>query len=153
MKIADVLAEVDELKPNQYDDSLKIQWISRLEGKIYNDVVMTHEMNLKKTDSSDDIESLIPADEDAEEETEETEEVEETEEGFGGYTEADINTTLIAEDTYADMYKYYVMAMIDFAAGETARYTNSMIMFNQAYSDYCHYINRTYMPKRNAMRF
>ena len=39
MTIQDVLNEVDELKPNQYKAGTKIAWISKLEKKVYNDVI------------------------------------------------------------------------------------------------------------------
>ena len=43
MTIEKILAKVDELKPNQYSDNIKIGWISELEGKIYKEMVLTHE--------------------------------------------------------------------------------------------------------------
>lgn len=163
MTIAEVLAEVDEIKPNQYDDALKIQWISRLEGKIYSEIINTHELK-KKTVDTDEIENIIPDDfgsegdeeekEEPEEMPEETEEKKEAEDAeFYGYTEADIDTVLVVPDTYADVYKYYLFAMVDFATGETARYTNSMLMFNAAYSDYSHWYNRTHKPKSTKIRY
>lgn len=43
MKIEEVLAQVDELKPNQYDDTIKIDWLSKFDKQIYNQVIATHE--------------------------------------------------------------------------------------------------------------
>lgn len=42
MKIADCLAQVDELKPNTYDDAMKLRWLSELDGRIFYELVVTH---------------------------------------------------------------------------------------------------------------
>lgn len=120
MRIEDVLAEVDETKPSQYDDSLKIQWISRLEGKIYQDVYLTHESDREWE--------------------------------FSGYTQDDMCAELFVDDTYADLYKYYLFAMIDFHNQEIDRYNNAMIMFNASLDDFKAYYNRTHMPKSKPYR-
>ena len=113
MTINDVLAEIDEVKPSQYDASLLIKWISKIEGQIVNEIINTHEGGMME---------------------------------FNGYTENDSAETLIVPDAYADLYKYYLYAMIDYANGETDRYANSMIMFNSAYQDFAAYYNRNHMP-------
>lgn len=43
MKISEAIALTDELKPNQYPLSLKVRWLSRLDGQIFNEVVMRYE--------------------------------------------------------------------------------------------------------------
>jgi hypothetical protein len=65
MNIAQILAQVDEIKPNTYDDNIKIAWLSELDGQIYNDVFLTHELD-------ENVPSM-----------------------FLGYTEADLNTELL----------------------------------------------------------
>lgn len=42
-KIEDVLATVDEIKANTYDDNVKILWLSELDGQIFNEIILTHE--------------------------------------------------------------------------------------------------------------
>ena len=39
MTIAEVLAYVDEVKPNTYDENIKIGWLSEVDGKVFNDVI------------------------------------------------------------------------------------------------------------------
>lgn len=114
MTIEEVLAEVDETKPNQYDDALKVRWISQLEGQLVDSVFSNH-INDKEIE-------------------------------FSGYTEADVYEELLVPDTYADIYKYYLFAMIDFSNQETDRYQNSMIMFNSKLDQFTKYYNRTHMP-------
>lgn len=62
------------------------------------------------------------------------------------YTEIREDTTLIAPGRYKDMYVFYVLAKIDYIRQDTGRYTNNMIMFNQLYSDFANWYNRTYLP-------
>lgn len=120
MRVDELLAKVMELKPNQYEYNILIDWLSALEGKIVKEIFETHEQE---------------------------EPVE-----FHGYTESDMNAELLVIDPYADLYKYYLFAMIDFNNGETDRYANSMIMFNNAYAEYRAWYNRTHMPLYKPLR-
>lgn len=43
MTIREILDTVDRLKPNQYSTEDKIDWLSVLDGLIYNEVYATHE--------------------------------------------------------------------------------------------------------------
>ena len=43
MKIKEAIDLVDELKPNQYDEKMKIMWLSKLDGMIFAEMLMTHE--------------------------------------------------------------------------------------------------------------
>jgi len=120
MTIAEVITEVDELKPNNYENKEKVRWISILEGKIIDEIFKTHLLGEK-------IE-------------------------FKGYSEHDMDKTLLVPDTYADVYRYYVSAMIDANNAESIRYASDMALFNAAYSDFSHYYNRTNMPNGNPLR-
>lgn len=42
MTIQEAIATVDKLKPNQYDAQTKINWLSKLDGMIFKEVIMTH---------------------------------------------------------------------------------------------------------------
>lgn len=113
MTLGEIIAEVDELKPNTYDDTIKVRWLSELDGRIYHEVICTHE-----------------ADEDQEE--------------YKGHSE--VSEDLLVKDPYTDIYRHYLYAMIDYTNGETDRYQNSMLMFNNAYQTFCNYYNRTFKP-------
>ncbi len=43
MTISEAIAMVDRLKPNQYPVSQKVMWLSRLDGKIFLELISTHE--------------------------------------------------------------------------------------------------------------
>ena len=114
MTINDAITEIDTIKPNQYPDELKVRWLSVLEGKIIDEIILTHQL---------------------------AEVVE-----FNGYSIDDMETELIVPDTYADVYIYYLMAMIDATNNEGIRYQSSMQMFNNAWLDFANYYNRNNMP-------
>ena len=124
MKVEDVLAEVKTLKPNTYDDDILIKWISDLEWKMIDDILKTHE------------------------DGEDTPEYED----FAGYTEEDMNADMLVPDRYADVYKLYVFAQIDFHNNESVRYQTSVLMFNNALQQYADYYNRTHKPKGNPLK-
>ena len=69
-------------------------------------------------------------------------------ESFDGYTASDADTDVLGGDEFADMYVKWLYAMIDFANQEIDRYSNSMIMFNSLYADFCNAYNRAHMPRQ-----
>lgn len=70
---------------------------------------------------------------------------------FSEYNEqTDVNTVLLADDAYSDLYIYYLEAQIDRCNQEFTRYNNDMILFNNAYEEFANFYNRTHAPiKRN----
>lgn len=136
MKISDILARTDEIKPNQFDDNTKISWLSELDGRIFNTVIMTHVHDLVK-------ETVI--DEETGEET-----VNEVEPVFNAYKSED--EELILDDVYADVYRHWLYAMMDYANGETERYKNSMLMFNAKYQEFANYYNSTHLPIQKPLK-
>ena len=66
---------------------------------------------------------------------------------FSGYTtETDINTELLVPAPFDEVYLRWIEMQIDYANGEYGRYNNSKTMFDDAYSAYERYYNRTHMP-------
>ena len=121
MTINEAIAQVQELKPNQIPEEIMVRWLSVLEGKIIDEIILTHEL-------SERIE-------------------------FTGYTIDDMNSELMVPDTYADVYIYYLEAMIDQTNNEGARYASSMQMFNSAWQDYANYYNRNNRPIGHPLKF
>lgn len=121
MTINEAIAQVQELKPNQIPEEIMVRWLSVLEGKIIDEIILTHEL-------SERIE-------------------------FTGYTIDDVNSELMVPDTYADVYIYYLEAMIDQTNNEGARYASSMQMFNSAWQDYANYYNRNNRPIGHPLKF
>ena len=70
---------------------------------------------------------------------------------FGGYDETtDVETELLVPDDYAELYIYYLAAMIDFYNNETARYSNDMSMYNETYAAYARLENITDPPESSG---
>ena len=129
MTVGEILAQVDEIKPNTYDENIKIAWLSELEGRIFNDIILTHKHELVEDEEGNMVEPT-----------------------FTGYDEASENEEVIAPDTYADLYKNYIYCMIDYSNSETDRYANSLIMFNNSYQQYEGWYNRTHKPIQKPLR-
>ena len=117
MTINEIIELVDAQRPNAYDDKVKIHWLDQLDRMVWREICINYE------------------------------EIDTTQ-GFDGYSEdQDGGTDLLIPDDYKMVYVYWLQAMIDFANQEMSRYTNSMIMFNTAYSDFANFCNRTYTYK------
>lgn len=73
---------------------------------------------------------------------------------FNGYeADTDVGTVLLVPAPYDDIYVKWLEAQIDYANGETAKYNNSMVMYNTAYSAFERYYNRTHTPKGKSIKF
>lgn len=116
MTIKDCIDIVDNQKPNQYTIKDKVMWLSFLDETIINDVLKTHE----GYDGRYDL--------------------------FTGYSEDKLSETLIAPSPYDRLYTQYLKMKIDGENGETARYNNSMVLYNSYMQEYRRYYNKTHMP-------
>lgn len=66
--------------------------------------------------------------------------------GYGTLTPGD--TVLLAPEPHAQLYVYWLCCQIDLALNELERYTNSMILYNNAYIQYARWYNSTVKPLR-----
>ena len=73
---------------------------------------------------------------------------------FNGYDEnTPLDTILLVPPPYDDIYLKWLEAQIDYVNGETAKYSNSMIAYNNAYATFSRHYNRTHMPKGKSIKF
>ena len=73
---------------------------------------------------------------------------------FNGYdVDTALDTVLLVPVPYDDIYLKWLEAQIDYTNGETQRYENSMIAFNNAYETFQRFYNRTHMPKGKSIKF
>ena len=126
MTIKDCIDIVDNIKPNQYTIRDKVMWLSFIEEIIINEVLKTHEGYDGRYDD------------------------------FEGYSEDNLSVTLIVRSPYDRLYTAYLKMKIDQENGETARYNNSMVLYNTYMTEYRKYYNKTHMPintvgRRNAV--
>ena len=73
---------------------------------------------------------------------------------FKGYDDNTLLTTvLLVPAPYDDIYIRWLDSQIDYANGEFNRYNNSLQTYNDAYSLFEMYYNRTHMPKGKKFKF
>ena len=120
MTLLEALNRIDEVKPSGVSQSLKIKWISTLDGVIKTELIDRHE--------------------NAEEITFEGY----TEEDIGE------DKALLVPPPYDDIYIRWLEAMIDYTNGEYKKYNNSLTAYNDSYQLYARYYNRTHKPKAHG---
>lgn len=73
---------------------------------------------------------------------------------FNGYNDStDVNTELLVNAPFDDVYLLWMEAQIDYYNGEYEKYNNSIDRFNESYSSYQNHYNRTHMPKGKKFKF
>ena len=126
MKICSVIAKVDELAPaNQYSAKQKIDWLSSLDGKVFDEVHAIHLLN--------EGESFVFPD--------------------GGYTSE--GDELLIPAPYAEgVYVNYLLCQIAAMNGEITKYSQYMTLYNTEYTSFFNWFNRTHMPvSKGTWRF
>ncbi len=150
MKLIDAINMTDTLKPNMYGMQEKIKWLSRLDTRIFQDVLLTHELSDAEkarflpentgTATTDDLATwaldLTPGESENEEHL-----------VFTGYTEEDGDTELIVGEPYDDMYVLWISAQIDWNNMEYDNFNASNAMFESVYRNFANAFNATHKPK------
>lgn len=72
---------------------------------------------------------------------------------FNGYDTSSLETELIVPAPYDDIYIKWLEAQIDYNNGEIGKYSNSMTMYNSAYSAFERHYNRRNMPKSKGFKY
>jgi hypothetical protein len=73
---------------------------------------------------------------------------------FEGYTEGtNLSTELLVPAPYDDIYIRYLEMQIDYANGEYGKYNNSKVMYNETYTAFKKFYNRTHMPNGKKFTF
>ena len=122
MKVDEAIQLADSVEENLFPRATKVAWLSMLDGRIYKEIILTHE-------DSDDIE-------------------------YEPYDPTEASTTdLIVPDPYSDLYPWYLQARIQLSNGDTARYNNSIQMYNVAMQDFQDAYNREHMPVQHFSSF
>lgn len=116
MTIKECIDIVDNIKPNGYSMRDKVMWLSFIDEIIINDVLRTHEGYDGRYDT------------------------------FTGYSVDNLSAKLIVESPYDNIYTAFLEMKIDEKNGETARYNNSMTLFNSYMMEFRKYYNKTHMP-------
>lgn len=70
---------------------------------------------------------------------------------FVPFQEGEEEKELIVPIPYTDIYIYYLAAMIDFYNGDSDRYNDTMVLFNQAWEDYAAHYREENKPKQTNL--
>lgn len=132
MTVNQIIALVDLKEPNSYTAAEKIKWLSDLDGKIFNEVILTHE--------HDDVE-FTPYNINALDPVQE------------GETPPEPETLLIGDPYGEDIYIHYLIARIASGNAEVSRYNQQISMYNAAYSQWWNKFNSTHLPLHAHTRF
>lgn len=123
MTINQAIALCDALKPNQYPRELKVGWLSKLDGRIFRELLMAHE-DCTVTDFA----------------------------GYTDTTDGD-TVLLVPAPYGEDVYNYFLQAQIDRENGETTRYNQSITMYNSAFRAFANDYHRSHLPVAAGRRF
>lgn len=129
MTINEIINLVDKLKPNGYPSTMKVKWLSKLDGQIYKEVYETHEDN-----------PFAGRHHHAK---------------FEGYTDnTPMSQVLLVPDPFDEsVYSFYLQACIDRENGEVGKYNQTITLFNNAYLTFQNDYNRRHLPKHKGRRF
>ena len=124
MTVIEAIEEADALKPNLFPVANKIRWLSRLDYRVYEEIMKTHVFNDDETDPE-----------------------------FAGYGEGDTDETLLVREPWAEMYVFYLSAMIDFNNLEYDGFNATNAMFEAVWSQFANHYNDTHMPITTTKRY
>ena len=116
MIIKECIDVVDNLKPNQYSIEDKVSWLTFLDMTIINEVLKTHEGYDGRYDD------------------------------FTGYSPDNLTVGLIVPSPYDRVYTAYLKMKIDEENGETARYNNSVTLYNSYLTEYKKWYHANHLP-------
>ena len=156
MTIAEAIQEVNELKPNMYGDEIKITWLSRLDTRIYEEILLTHALNAgeEQTDFSGYTYSAETVSSEENQEDTPAETPAETEEAVPALEDTVIgNTELLVGEPYDEMYIHWLAAQIDYHNREIDGFNSTNAMFDAVYSAFRNAYNRSHMPLGTAKRY
>ena len=129
MTLIQAVNEADNLKPNMYGLPEKIKWLSRLDQRIFEEVLLMHEL-------SDEEKEPFMVEIDGKRIF-----------SFCAYNENDQEKELIVQEPYDEMYVHWLSAQIDWNNREYAGFNATNAVFEATYTAFRNAFNRTHMPK------
>lgn len=123
MTIAEILHLVKGLNPSQYDDTLLVHWLSKLDGQIWRELILTH--------------VGAPTEEFT---------------GYNSAVSLD-TVLLVPEPYAEDVYNHFLQAQIHKENSEMEEYNQSITFYNDAYRLYASWYTRTHQPLPKYRRF
>lgn len=124
MTVIEAINEIDQLKPNQYGIPEKVRWLSRLDRRIFEQIILTHGYN----EGEDPVE-------------------------FSGYTEDDTDAELLVGEPYDEIYVHWLAAQIDYNNLEFDGFNATNALFESVFSAFQRAYNRSHMPRGARKRY
>ncbi len=119
MTISEAITKVDTLKPNMYEEKDKIRWLSQLDARIYQEIILTHHYNEGEEEVS-----------------------------FSGYTEETSgDTELLVGEPYDEMYIHWLEGKVDYNNMEYGGFNSANSMFESVFGAFRNAYNASHMPK------
>ena len=136
MTLAELIAEVDEVKPNQFAKEIKTRWLSEVESavveQILNRALYEKEEERIRPDGTTETITVWKPDDVA----------------FDKYDyDTDQERELLVPDRFCDIYVNYLSAKIDYNNREFGSYQNCAAMYQASWNDFAAYWKRTHKPK------
>lgn len=120
MTAAEIINRFDAERPNQIATNLKLAWLKKVEALIATETVLTHTGDSRWTDTS--IEDHID--------------------------DFSLDTELIADIPYEDVYIYFLDMRISTNENDTKRQNVATTLYNNAMITFQAWYNRTFRPLR-----
>lgn len=143
MTIKEAIDKVDTLCPNQYSEEIKVDWLSRLDYQIFNDIILTHEIHHPPFFPK----KIMPT-ENALNLPERTIYLRKPE--LKPYSVENMAVPLLVKFPYDELYIHYLQMKIDEANKETEQYNNSAVLFGSYYENFTKHYNEEHMPIQRA---
>ena len=159
MTIIQAVNDVDNLKPNMYELPDKIKWLSRLDKRIFEEVLLTHELSKEEKQPflPENTETPAPPEEElgfwALELPSPPPPPPEEKLVFPGYTEGDQDKELIVGEPFDELYIHWLCAQIDRNNMEYIGFNNANALFEATYGAFRNAFNRSHEPKSRPKRY
>lgn len=116
MTIEGAIKLLDSLKPNQYSDLLKVRWLSKLDGRVFREIIATH--HCPAIDQFDGYDENTPMS----------------------------TELLVPYPYDEEVYAHFLQASVDRENGEAQKYNQTITLYNNAFKAYQDAYNRDHAP-------
>ena len=123
MTLKDAIDSIDSLKPNSYNNSEKVDWLSELDHMVRDLVIDVHEGAPETPFAGYTLKGKDP-----------------------GQQAIELAKTLIVGEPFDEIYLSWLESKIDYYNRETISYNNTITRFNDTFSAYSNWYNRNHMP-------
>lgn len=115
--INEVIERVNRARPDAIDDETKAAWLLELDGQLYRETILRHQLNRDETLPT--VPERFPEDGDK---------------------------PLLVEAPYDGLYDLYLMSKVDFYNREADNYNNSALAYNAALDEWRKQYHRRHLP-------